>query len=632
MHNISYAVTLLLILLCTTGNAQTPGLFNYQAVFRKADGTGIINQSVDIRFQIFNAPTLGQQVFEEEFSNVNTGDFGVINLQIGYNGNVDLRELNWNSEPHFVNIQIRQNAGAYTDISTNRTQLVSVPFALNAHKSDSADFALHTYKADTADFAFTSGTQGGNSDGNLISASVSGDTLLLVTTDGVGNQTTYKIKLSSTGDQWGNQVALHDRTLKGKGIASDSLGLANMGAVQGQVLKWISNRWEPSTDLSSGTVVSDNLSIEGDGTIGNVIRIKNGGVTNAKIASNTVTTDKIANGEIGSEDLSDMDADDGDVLTYGVNGWNPQPPEASGTSPWTKEGDNVFVNNGEKVGIGTSTPSTNLTVIGEIGLETDFGTTMVINSNNYGPSGNMVLYNHPQFGDPYVSIVLDGGSGGSFDVGPGINLAGPDGQCSIGSVNLGLYSGEALVESAFHLAEGGSGYVSVVGSDGSENCRLTNLLGYPNHGFVAVKDPFNVTQAGILVNEFGEGQIFADVKNFRMDHPRDPGKEIWYASLEGPEAGAYERGTDSLKDGEVFIPYSEHFQLVINPSTTTVTLTPLYTDTYGLAVIEKNELGFKVKELKNGTGNFKFDYYITGVRKGYEDYKAVREKDSVTPE
>jgi hypothetical protein len=47
----------------------------------------------------------------------------------------------------------------------------------------------------------------------------------------------------------------------------------------------------------------------------------------------------------------------------------------------------------------------------------------------------------------------------------------------------------------------------------------------------------------------------------------------------------------------------------------------------GLAVVEKTEKGFKVKELMKGKGNYQFDWEVKGVRKGYEDYKVVRDKE-----
>ena len=91
---------------------------------------------------------------------------------------------------------------------------------------------------------------------------------------------------------------------------------------------------------------------------------------------------------------------------------------------------------------------------------------------------------------------------------------------------------------------------------------------------------------------FTGGYLFADganggVKSFVMPHPDKPDKEIWYASLEGPEAAAYERGVATLSKGEAWVPFSESFGIVANPETMTVILTSHSADTYGLAVVEK---------------------------------------------
>ncbi|MFK7933179.1 MAG: T9SS type A sorting domain-containing protein, partial [Saprospiraceae bacterium] len=110
----------------------------------------------------------------------------------------------------------------------------------------------------------------------------------------------------------------------------------------------------------------------------------------------------------------------------------------------------------------------------------------------------------------------------------------------------------------------------------------------------------------------------------RIPHPEKSEHEIWYASLEGPEAGAYERGTAELENGRVFVPFSEHFQLVVNHQTMTVQLTPRYSDTYGLAVVKVTKKGFWVEELKNGGGSFAFDWNATAVRKGHEEYRVIR--------
>ncbi len=103
------------------------------------------------------------------------------------------------------------------------------------------------------------------------------------------------------------------------------------------------------------------------------------------------------------------------------------------------------------------------------------------------------------------------------------------------------------------------------------------------------------------------------------------------ASLEGPEAAAYERGVATLSNGEVFVPYSNHYTEVVNASTATVLLTPHSADSKGLAVVEKVESGFRIKELFGGTGNYSFDWEVKAVRSGYEKYKVIRKIGETIP-
>ena len=132
----------------------------------------------------------------------------------------------------------------------------------------------------------------------------------------------------------------------------------------------------------------------------------------------------------------------------------------------------------------------------------------------------------------------------------------------------------------------------------------------------------------MYLNASNAGVLFADVKNFRVPHPNDASKEIWYACIEGPEAAAYERGTAQLINGVATVRFSEHFQSIVNAGSMTVMLTPLSADSKGMAVVEKTAGGFKVKELLSGQGNYAFDWEVKCVRKGHENYQAVRAKDS----
>jgi hypothetical protein len=171
-----------------------------------------------------------------------------------------------------------------------------------------------------------------------------------------------------------------------------------------------------------------------------------------------------------------------------------------------------------------------------------------------------------------------------------------------------------------------NGFVAVYGPNGNRNAVMGGDPSSPNHGDIEVYDTGGNVQAEMFINGSGLGVINADIKNFNMDDPEDDSKEIWYASLEGPEAGAYTRGTAELINGEAWIELPDHFSKVANDQGITVHLTPLSANSEGLAVIEKNSERIHVKELRNGIGNYSFDFIVHAIRTGFEDYKVVRQK------
>ncbi|MCI4666832.1 MAG: hypothetical protein MRZ79_01635 [Bacteroidia bacterium] len=172
------------------------------------------------------------------------------------------------------------------------------------------------------------------------------------------------------------------------------------------------------------------------------------------------------------------------------------------------------------------------------------------------------------------------------------------------------------------------------------NARLGNVSSaFPEYGQLVIYDQTNTGSVlgGVAVQAFadpnngGIGTIEAfgpngGVKHFVMPHPSRPGKEIVYACIEGPEVAAYERGRAELVNGEAEVSFSDHFGLVVNASTLTISLTPYSAKSKGLAIIEQTERGFKVKELLEGTGTYSFSWRAEGVRKGHEDFQVIREK------
>jgi hypothetical protein len=169
-----------------------------------------------------------------------------------------------------------------------------------------------------------------------------------------------------------------------------------------------------------------------------------------------------------------------------------------------------------------------------------------------------------------------------------------------------------------------NGALELFGANGNLNLLMSNPGGQPDRGLIQIYDENQQAQCGMYVNSSGQGLVFGDVKNFRVENPNKPGTEIWYAAPEGPEVAAYCRGTARLQNGEVSIALPEHFVAVTSGRNITVTLTPLSAASHGLAVVEKSTDRIVVKELAEGRGNYEFDYLVMSVRRGYEDFQVIR--------
>jgi hypothetical protein len=163
-----------------------------------------------------------------------------------------------------------------------------------------------------------------------------------------------------------------------------------------------------------------------------------------------------------------------------------------------------------------------------------------------------------------------------------------------------------------------------IGPNGASNFAVTHTEGHPNYGFFAVVDDDSNGLAGMKINASGVGTMWAGLKSFRMENPNQPGTEIWYVCIEGPEAAAYLRGTARLENGRASISFPDHFQAVATAEGMTVQLTPRSAESEGLAVTEQSVEGIEVRELRNGTGSYEFHYTVMAVRKGFEDYQVIQ--------
>ena len=123
--------------------AQSPNLFNYQAVVRNNSGELITDQLIGIQILILQGTTTGSSVYietHEETSNT----YGLVNLKIGTGSTTDdFSSINWANGPYFIQIKIDATGGdSYQLIGTS--QLLSVPYALYAKEAGSSSLPQYT--------------------------------------------------------------------------------------------------------------------------------------------------------------------------------------------------------------------------------------------------------------------------------------------------------------------------------------------------------------------------------------------------------------------------------------------------------------------------------------------------------
>ena len=303
-------------------------------------------------------------------------------------------------------------------------------------------------------------------------------------------------------------------------------------------------------------------------------------------------------------------------------------PSGGGMSPWALEGNDISYTDG-KVGIN------------HLSLRDDGDELITMRSWPNPTRGFLAINNNDE---PVVALSND--SDGSGYIGVFTNQGTP--RVALGSLfNTGRLSvfGSEGAELIWATANsGGSGYlglfdpdenelvrlngniVTSFGPNGFTNCRLTNLASNTNHGYITVDDAAGKDQAGIYVNPSGQGVVYADITAAASPHPARSGHQIVYAGLTGPEAAAYIRGRATLVNGRAKIKFPEHFQMMVNSEAMTIMMTPYSIESKGLAIINKNKMGFEVGELFEGSGNYDFDWEVKAVRKGYEDFEVVQQE------
>jgi hypothetical protein len=196
---------------------------------------------------------------------------------------------------------------------------------------------------------------------------------------------------------------------------------------------------------------------------------------------------------------------------------------------------------------------------------------------------------------------------------------GGTGLSSVGNGNslLGIVGAGTTLE--YKALTSGSG-ITITYSSGIINFDTTGssmISGSGSTGTIALFQDDNtigdslITQSGTMVQV--AGSFKALTKSFKIPHPMDPSNKILeHGSLEGPEHGAYQRGTSS-GIGDVSVVLPDYWSYLVENSYS-VHLTSR--GNYNLYIKDQESEYFtvaKVGEIDNAV--ISFDYLVIGERK-----------------
>jgi hypothetical protein len=112
----------------------------------------------------------------------------------------------------------------------------------------------------------------------------------------------------------------------------------------------------------------------------------------------------------------------------------------------------------------------------------------------------------------------------------------------------------------------------------------------------------------------GLGTVTGGTRNFAVVDPEDDSRAIYYAALEGPEAGTNIRGSGRTGGGEATAALPSYFTKVTEVEGVTVQLTPV--GGWSRLYVVEQGAGRLVVRVADGDPDVAFNYQVQGVRKG----------------
>jgi len=354
---------------------QTPQKINYQAVARDAEsGVELSNQAVFLVAKIIQSSSGGELVYQEEHANISTNSYGLFSIEIGNGAPVvgSFDEINWSTDQFWLEIDIDLGDGLQT---MGSMQFVSVPYALHAETvSNPEDADSDPTNELIQDFQF-------NSSENQ-----------LTLTEGDQELTVNLQSLVEDADADPTNEAINNFSLDGDFLILNEQ--QDWAVNLGQFYE------DDDADTTNELIDANGLSLSANG----ILTISEGGNANSVDLSPLIddadsdpTNEAIPDNGLNLLNDTILQITEGSTL-HELNLASLRDDE-----DWKKsESEEYVYNNDQKIGLGTSTPTSTLDVKGSLGVNFTILDNENTNSYSVTEEDYLIVFKLSVIGaDPY---------------------------------------------------------------------------------------------------------------------------------------------------------------------------------------------------------------------------------------